>query len=99
MGMRPTTFGTFESAKGYLKDLMSEMKELEKVDVPNYDVVDLLPLIDSSDMSPSDWVRIVETVEKGYNEYDGFVVVSGTDTLAYLARCPSCSRTWSGPSL
>ena len=89
LGMKPTGDGRCESVAGYLADRMSDMKELEKDDVPSYDVQDLLPLIDSSDMGPDTWIRIAGEIEKQYVQYDGFVVVTGTDTMAYCASALS----------
>lgn len=43
------------------------------------------PLIDSSDMKPAFWIRLAEIIEKNYENYDGFVVLHGTDTMAYTA--------------
>lgn len=43
------------------------------------------PLIDSSDMNPDFWVRLAEIIEENYEKYDGFVVLHGTDTMAYTA--------------
>jgi L-asparaginase len=44
---------------------------------------------DSSNMLPHDWVKIVEAIEQHYNNYDGFVVLHGTDTMAYSASAVS----------
>lgn len=46
--------------------------------------------VDSTNMSPEHWLEIVSLVEEKYNEYDGFVVTHGTDTLAYTAAALSC---------
>lgn len=43
------------------------------------------PLIDSSDVEPSLWIELVELIESKYDEYDGFVILHGTDTMAYSA--------------
>jgi len=43
------------------------------------------PLIDSSDMKPAFWIRLAEIIERNYEKYDGFVVLHGTDTMAYTA--------------
>ena len=43
------------------------------------------PLIDSSNMNPGFWVRLAEVIEDNYEKYDGFVVLHGTDTMAYTA--------------
>lgn len=43
------------------------------------------PLIDSSNVSPSFWVKLARVIEENYGAYDGFVVLHGTDTMAYSA--------------
>lgn len=43
------------------------------------------PLIDSSNVSPSFWVKLARVIEENYGEYDGFVILHGTDTMAYSA--------------
>lgn len=47
------------------------------------------PMIDSSDVRPEDWVRIAQAVSDHYNEYDGFVILHGTDTMSYSASALS----------
>ena len=47
------------------------------------------PPIDSSDIEPATWSRIAEIIEKNYNEFDGFVILHGTDTMAYSASALS----------
>jgi lysophospholipase len=46
-------------------------------------------LIDSSNIVLSDWVKIAKTIEANYKKYDGFVVLHGTDTMAYTASALS----------
>ncbi len=41
--------------------------------------------IDSSNMTPKDWVKIANTIYEEYNNYDGFVITHGTDTMAYTS--------------
>ncbi len=53
------------------------------------DSVTLPSIIDSSDMTPNLWVSIAEIIENNYNDYDGFVVLHGTDTMAYTASALS----------
>lgn len=43
------------------------------------------PLIDSSDMNPEFWKNLAKVVEENYLKYDGFVILHGTDTMAYTA--------------
>lgn len=46
-------------------------------------------LIDSSDMGPDGWIHITQVIEKRYADFDGFVVLHGTDTMAYTASALS----------
>lgn len=43
------------------------------------------PIIDSSDVEPSLWISLVRLIEERYDDYDGFVILHGTDTMAYSA--------------
>ena len=47
------------------------------------------PPIDSSDMEPYHWARLARIVERNYEQYDGFVILHGTDTMAYTASALS----------
>ena len=47
------------------------------------------PPIDSSDMEPSFWSRLVKIINYNYDYYDGFVILHGTDTMAYTASALS----------
>ncbi|MBR1785406.1 MAG: asparaginase [Bacteroidales bacterium] len=53
------------------------------------DSVTLDNIIDSSNMTPALWVDIAEMIERNYDSYDGFVVLHGTDTMAYTASALS----------
>ncbi|MBR1799604.1 MAG: asparaginase [Bacteroidales bacterium] len=53
------------------------------------DSVTLDNIIDSSNMTPSLWVDIASIIEREYDHYDGFVVLHGTDTMAYTASALS----------
>lgn len=50
---------------------------------------DLLPLIDSSDTNPDFWGRLATMIQQEYDRYDGFVILHGTDTMAYTASALS----------
>jgi len=43
------------------------------------------PIIDSANMNPSFWVKLVEVIQDNYEIYDGFVILHGSDTMAYTA--------------
>ena len=49
------------------------------------DAVTLGKPIDSSEMTPEDWILMARTIEENYDHYDGFVLLHGTDTMAYTA--------------
>ena len=57
----------------------------------SYDIdsVTLDTIIDSSDMRPDTWADIARIIEREYERYDGFVVLHGTDTMAYTASALS----------
>ncbi|XP_029415734.1 60 kDa lysophospholipase isoform X3 [Nannospalax galili] len=50
-----------------------------------YKVLECQPLFDSSDMTITEWVQIAQIIEKHYAQYQGFVVIHGTDTMAFAA--------------
>ena len=45
--------------------------------------------LDSTNMQPENWIAIADTIHKEYDRYDGFVVLHGTDTMAYTAAALS----------
>ncbi|EIW69292.1 hypothetical protein TREMEDRAFT_68620 [Tremella mesenterica DSM 1558] len=50
-----------------------------------YEILDLDRHVDSSEMTPSDYNNIASLVYENWDKYDGFVILSGTDTLAYTS--------------
>jgi len=61
------------------------MPELRHSSMPAYTIHEYAPLLDSSNMTPAEWVKIARDVEANYDRYDGFIVLHGTDTMAYTA--------------
>lgn len=47
------------------------------------------PVIDSSEITPEHWKKMVHIIEDNYEKYDGFVILHGTDTMAYTASALS----------
>ena len=68
--------------------LTTVLPELKKISC-NIDFHSFHPLIDSSDMNPELWKKIALLIEKKYEEYDGFIILHGTDTMAYTASALS----------
>jgi L-asparaginase len=79
----------YEPQPGFLQQHIAEMPELRRPEMPEYEVVSLEPLLDSADMTPDDWVRIARAIVERHDDYAGFVVVHGTDTMAYTASALS----------
>jgi len=89
IGMRANKEGALAPCAGYLAERLLAMPEFLRPEMPASDLIELLPLLDSSDMGPEDWDRIGATLESNYWAYDGFVVIMGTDTMAYAASALS----------
>ena len=68
--------------------IMAEVPELGKYAV-RIDSYTFDPLIDSSDVEPGLWQSLATLIQERYDEYDGFVVLHGTDTMAYSASALS----------
>ncbi len=89
------TLGMVESEEGYvpgsgtLEALMEERLSFQSEDLPAYDVHAFDPLLDSANMEPADWLRIAEAIRDRFEAYDGFLVVHGTDTMAFTASALS----------
>ncbi|MCQ2229992.1 MAG: type I asparaginase [Bacteroidales bacterium] len=62
--------------------------ELNRFSFP-IDAVTFEPPIDSSDMEPRDWVHLCHIIADNYDKYTGFVILHGTDTMAYTASALS----------
>ena len=84
IGMQKAAHG-YKPVPGYLQTMMSALPELKRRSMPLYDIREYKPLLDSSNMTPDDWLKIAEDIATHYNSYDGFVVLHGTDTMAYTS--------------
>lgn len=69
----------------HLRDNMPELKKLG-YDVATYQFD---PPMDSSDIGPDVWMKIAGIIADNYQQYDGFVVLHGTDTMSYTASALS----------
>lgn len=88
------TIGMIENSKtGALESfnyesMVHHVPELGKLNF-NIDTVQFEPPIDSSDMHPAIWCRLASIIAEKYDDYTGFVVLHGTDTMAYTASALS----------
>ncbi len=72
-------------------DFSHLMENVPKVKMLDYEIDNFQfhPPIDSSDMSIAHWQQMARIIDGNYNRYDGFVVLHGTDTMAYTASALS----------
>lgn len=88
------TIGMMKDAKtGALKafnfkKLLQKIPEIKQLDCQT-ETISFKQPIDSSNMSPKNWVEIAQIIEAHYSMYDGFVVLHGSDTMSYSASALS----------
>jgi len=68
--------------------IQDEIPELHKLGF-KIDSVTFSPPIDSANMTPEIWIDLAKTIKECYSKYDGFVILHGTDTMAYTASALS----------
>ena len=82
-----------DPVKGSLKpfDFTKIIKHIPEIKGLGYHIetISFDPPIDSSDIGTSTWIRIAEIIENNYLSFDGFVVLHGSDTMAYSASALS----------
>ncbi|MEC9093760.1 MAG: asparaginase [Planctomycetota bacterium] len=88
IGMKPTVNG-YEPRAGFLVELMRSIPELSHHEMPQYELHEFDPLLDSANMRPCNWLSIAKDIQQRYEEFDGFIVMHGTDTMAYTASALS----------
>lgn len=68
--------------------IYEEFPSLKRLNV-DIDVHTISPVIDSSNVSPENWMTLARLIRDNYARYDGFVVLHGTDTMSYTASALS----------
>ena len=76
-GLAPTLTGKELAARVPLIDTLCDLDFVQPMN------------IDSTNMRPRDWLSIAQVIREGYDRYDGFVILHGTDTMAYTAAALS----------
>ncbi len=87
--MKEDSEGRLTPAPGFLRDALSKMEEIHAEKFPKWELLEYDPLVDSSSFTAWNWKMIAKDIEKSYNKYDGFVILTGTDTMAYTASALS----------
>ncbi len=88
IGMARTENG-YAPKKGFIQSILSGMHELDSEEIPAFDLIEYDPLLDSSNISVREWVKTAQDIKDRYDDYDGFVILHGTDTMAYTASALS----------
>ena len=88
IGMQASSQG-YVPAPGFAARLADHLVAETRKVLPDYDLEELHPLIDSADLAPNDWNRLVTRLAVRWAAYDGFIVLHGTDTMAYTASALS----------
>ncbi len=91
LGMWKNSEGVYVPKKGHLRGLIEVMPELNppREPIPDFILDELDDLLDSSAMTPRNWQEIAARISEGCAECAGFVVLHGTDTMAYTASALS----------
>ncbi len=87
IGMKRTA-GGYRPAPGFLAEQL-RAAPFDAAELPRVTLHEYAPLLDSAEMSPDNWARIAGDIAQNYNAFDGFVVLHGTDTMAYSASALS----------
>ncbi len=70
------------------KQVLDRMPEIYRLDF-EITLVSLSPILDSSNMTPAIWIELARLIEQEYDRFDSFVILHGTDTMAYTASALS----------
>ena len=88
IGMKKTGKG-YAPVSGFLGEAISAIGDMKSDSAPAWDLYEMSPLLDSSDITVKEWNKIAKVIFDNYDSYDGFVVLHGTDTMAYTASALS----------
>jgi hypothetical protein len=79
----------YSPLKGNMEKELEMIRELKNEEMPTYKFHEYEPLLDSANMNLKDWIKIAKDIKENYEEYSGFVILHGTDTMAYTASALS----------
>lgn len=88
IGMMPTENGYMPNPKAF-PEMLDKIHDINLPGFPSYEVICLSRLLDSSDVTWREWNEIGRLIRDRYDDFDGFVVLHGTDTMAYTASAMS----------
>ena len=88
IGMMPTESGYAPNPSAF-PEMLDKIHDVNLPGFPDYEVICLSRLLDSSDITYREWNELGGIIAKRYDDFDGFVVLHGTDTMAYTASVMS----------
>ena len=88
IGMVRTENGYAPKSGAIIKELQ-QIRDLNSPEMPEWDLIEFEPLLDSTNVRYEQWNAMADTIASYYDAYDGFVLLHGTDTLAYSASALS----------
>ncbi len=88
IGMVRTPKG-YAPRSGYFREILEGIASLRMEGMPCWELYEMSPLLDSSNISVGEWNMVGRVIADNYGDYDGFVVLHGTDTMAYTASALS----------
>ena len=88
IGMVQTKKG-YEPSSYYLQENIKTIPQFYTNKMPEFTIIENNKIFDSAEISVEDWNDIAEIVRKNYENYNGFVILHGTDTMAYTASALS----------
>ncbi|MGI6719858.1 MAG: asparaginase [Anaerovoracaceae bacterium] len=88
IGMARTDSG-YAPDEGYLRAALADIASQAAPELPAFDLIQYDPLLDSSNVALDEWIAVARDIKSNYDGYDGFVILHGTDTMAYTASALS----------
>eukprot|EP00388_Colpodella_angusta_P017658 GDKJ01043684.1.p1 GENE.GDKJ01043684.1~~GDKJ01043684.1.p1 ORF type:complete len:705 (-),score=193.29 GDKJ01043684.1:422-2413(-) len=83
--------GSLTAKRGNLTQRILMMDEVRNsfAQLPRFDILEWEELLDSCDVGLTEWTRMAREISENYHKYEGFVIIHGTDTLAFTASALS----------
>ncbi len=88
IGMMPTENGYVPNPSAF-PEMLHKIHDTSLDGFPSFEVICLTRLLDSSDITYREWCELGRVIKERYDDFDGFVVLHGTDTMAYTAAAMS----------
>jgi len=85
IGMEKSADGKYRPTSGFADLVATYIAPKTLAKMPEHDYLEISPAIDSADITPQHCQQIASTITERYDHYSGFLVLHGTDTMAYTA--------------